>query len=291
MEDRYYVRFKGRVLGPMSGEKTKELVRRGQITRVHELSPDGIEWRRAEEFAEFYPKKAVVQSVTEAVTEQQKPKQTETAEWFVHMDGQSQGPVEEASIRLWIASGRVAPDSLVWKDGMAEWLAAELVRPQWFAGRSVAATSATKSNGDSNASGDAICLELRRQTFWIYFLAIVSLFFSGCQVLWCLFALVTQIAAPPNNGTAVLIGLMFTFFASLLSAYGLFCGIQVLRYANSVAVLKHAPSEQNVLAATRRLSAIWLFVGIYVLTILVCSAVFGTLFYAGSLRALTQFSN
>ena len=207
------------------------------------------------------------------------------------MDGQNQGPVEESSIRLWIASGRVTPDSLVWKDGMTEWLAAELVRPQWFAGRSLAATATTKSSGDSNELLDAISLGLRRQTFWIYFLAIVALFVSGCQVLWCMFALVTQIAAPPNNGNAVLVGLMITFFASLFSAYGLFCGIQVLRYANSVAVLKHAPSEQNVLTATRRLSAIWLLVGIYVLTILVCSAVFGTLFYADSLRALTQFSS
>ena len=291
MEDRYYVRFKGRVLGPMSGEKTNELVRRGQITRVHELSPDGIEWRKAEEFTEFYPKRSLVQAATEAVTDQQKPKQSEVAEWFVHMDGQNQGPAEESSIRLWIASGRVTPDSLVWKDGMAEWLAAELVRPQWFAGRIATTTTSTKFDGGSAESLDVICSELRRQAFWIYFLAIVALFVSGIQVLWCLFVFVTQIAAPPNNGTAVLIGLMVNFFAALFSAYGLFCGVQLLRYANSVAVLKHAPSEQNMLVSTRRLSIVWFFVGIYVLTMLICSAVIGTLIYAGSLRALTQFSN
>ncbi len=53
----------------MSADKTRELVRRGQITRVHELSPDGIEWRKAEEFTEFYPKKAIVQTVAEVAAE------------------------------------------------------------------------------------------------------------------------------------------------------------------------------------------------------------------------------
>jgi hypothetical protein len=36
--DRVYIRFKGRVLGPLTQEKTMDMVKRGQITRQHELS-------------------------------------------------------------------------------------------------------------------------------------------------------------------------------------------------------------------------------------------------------------
>ncbi|MDX1928718.1 MAG: DUF4339 domain-containing protein [Pirellulaceae bacterium] len=292
MEDRYYVRFKGRVLGPMSGDKTKELVRRGQITRVHELSPDGIEWRKAEEFTEFYPKKPIVQVVTEAVTEQQKPKQAEAIEWFVHMDGQNQGPVEESSIRLWINSGRVTPDSLVWKDGMAEWLAAEIVCPQWFAGRAAnvgSNTSAKTVNGSDSL--EAICTELRRQTFWIYSTSIVGLFACGCQILWWLFVLISQIVAPPDNSQAVVVGLIGTFIGAIFSGLGMFCSVQLLRYANSVAVLKHAPTDQNTLVAARRLSGVWLFVGIYVFTTIVFFSILGLLIYVGTLRSLYLISN
>lgn len=293
MEDRYYVRFKGRVLGPMSGDKTKELVRRGQITRLHELSPDGIEWRKAEEFTEFYPKKSIVQAVTEAVTEQQKPKQAEAVEWFVHMDGQNQGPVEESSIRLWINSGRVTPDSLVWKDGMAEWLAAEIVCPQWFVGRGTSVSVGTSAKATSSGldSLDAICMELRRQSFWIYSTSIVGLFACTCQILWWVFVLVSQIVAPPNNGQAVVVGLIGTFIGTVFSGLGMFCSVQLLRYANCVAVLKHAPTDQNTLAAAQRLSGVWLFVGIYVFTTIIFFSILGLLIYVGTLRSLYLISN
>lgn len=276
----------------MSGDKTKELVRRGQITRVHELSPDGIEWRKAEEFTEFYPKKSIVQAVTEAVTEQQKPKQIEAFEWFVHMDGQNQGPVEESSIRLWINSGRVTPDSLVWKDGMAEWLAAEIVCPQWFAGRgaNISSSSAKVAGGSVDSLGE-ICAELRRQTFWIYSTSIVGLFACGCQILWWLFILISQIVAPPNNGQAVVVGLIGTLIGTVFSGLGMFCSVQLLRYANSVAVLKHAPTDQNTLAAARRLSGVWLIVGIYVFTTIVFFSILGLLLYVGVLRSLYLTSN
>ncbi len=57
LEERYYVRFKGRVLGPMSKDKTIELIRRGQISRMHELSPDGLAWKPAEDLPSCFPRR------------------------------------------------------------------------------------------------------------------------------------------------------------------------------------------------------------------------------------------
>lgn len=52
--ERYYVRFKGRVLGPLTREKTMDLAKRGQITKQHELSPDGVAWKQAQEFPDLF---------------------------------------------------------------------------------------------------------------------------------------------------------------------------------------------------------------------------------------------
>lgn len=42
-------------------------------------------------------------------------------EWYYAQDGESVGPLSEPDWQQLIASGKIAPDTLVWHDGMAEW--------------------------------------------------------------------------------------------------------------------------------------------------------------------------
>jgi hypothetical protein len=42
--------------------------------------------------------------------------------WFYGENGLQFGPVDDAGIRQLIASGRVTPATLVWREGMPEWL-------------------------------------------------------------------------------------------------------------------------------------------------------------------------
>jgi hypothetical protein len=42
--------------------------------------------------------------------------------WFYGENGLQFGPVDDAGIRQLIASGRVIPSTLVWREGMPEWL-------------------------------------------------------------------------------------------------------------------------------------------------------------------------
>ena len=58
------------------------------------------------------------------------------AAWHVAVNGQTQGPFSPQQIASGVASGEVKPDTLVWSNGMAGWLAAGQV-PQlqsYFAG-------------------------------------------------------------------------------------------------------------------------------------------------------------
>src|SRR3954453_4067022 len=54
METSLYIRVRGRVLGPYETEKLQSMVRRGQLSRVHELSTDGVSWVRASNYPELF---------------------------------------------------------------------------------------------------------------------------------------------------------------------------------------------------------------------------------------------
>ena len=55
-----------------------------------------------------------------------------TSDWFYVFRGQRQGPVDEAAVAGLIATGQIRPETLLWTEGMAEWLAAGVV-PRWEA--------------------------------------------------------------------------------------------------------------------------------------------------------------
>ena len=54
MDTALYMRIRGRVLGPYDQEKLQGLARRGQLSRMHELSTDGVSWVRASNFPELF---------------------------------------------------------------------------------------------------------------------------------------------------------------------------------------------------------------------------------------------
>ena len=50
----YYLRVRGRVQGPFDQEKLQNFSRRGQLSRLHEVSTDGINWARASTYPELF---------------------------------------------------------------------------------------------------------------------------------------------------------------------------------------------------------------------------------------------
>jgi hypothetical protein len=47
-----------------------------------------------------------------------------TAEWFVGVNGQQQGPYDLAALAAQASAGALTRETLVWKNGMAGWVAA-----------------------------------------------------------------------------------------------------------------------------------------------------------------------
>ena len=154
--ERVFVRFKGRTIGPFPPEKIKEMIKRGQVTRMHELSGDGLSWSKADEFGNFFPPKPSMHSAEMAAGSSQVPPGAEgmgmdgggampapnedaSATWYAHVNNEKQGPVSMDQMRLWVEAKILKKDSLVWKNGMGDWQPASQVLPQLFGGGAPAA--------------------------------------------------------------------------------------------------------------------------------------------------------
>jgi hypothetical protein len=50
------------------------------------------------------------------------------SQWYVSINGESQGPFADAQLRELVSTGRLGPSDLVWRDGMAEWVGAGKIK-------------------------------------------------------------------------------------------------------------------------------------------------------------------
>lgn len=129
MSDLYYVRIRGSVVGPFRPEQVRQLVERGKISRLHELSTDRQTWRPLREFPELAVAPAphadssaggVGDPATPEAQGGEPPPVTKQL-WYYDDGGQPAGPVDDARIAALVASGRVTPNTLVWTAGMKTW--------------------------------------------------------------------------------------------------------------------------------------------------------------------------
>src|SRR4051812_5114131 len=51
----YYVRSRGKVTGPFDLSSVQKLVKRGMVSRIHEISSDRVSWTGAGEYEELFP--------------------------------------------------------------------------------------------------------------------------------------------------------------------------------------------------------------------------------------------
>ncbi len=126
----YHIRIRGNVLGPFRRDQVLKMIERGQLTRRHDVSCDGSEWRPAGEIPELFAPQSspaddqarsaepnVVSQVPDAMLVQPA---SETV-WYYEFDGRENGPVPVSQLTRLIATGVVGADHLVWRDGMADW--------------------------------------------------------------------------------------------------------------------------------------------------------------------------
>ena len=283
--DRIYIRFKGRVLGPITHEKALDMVKRGQITKQHELSPDGSSWRLASEYEEFFPAtstKAAAPAATAKAVEKAQVTATQK-EWYAHFDDANQGPVDEVGLKGWIAAGKVTTKSMLWKAGMAEWTEAGTLRPEWFTRQVARASVSSLTNNANEQDSDTSILSLApiavKPRGWILLIAICATILSSFGVIGSSLMFISAASAPGAGPAKAL--LVITTLANFLAWCGAFYICMLLfRISSSIQVLSYKPSYAEASQVFLAYNKFWKTFGIFITTILVIAFLLNFMFLA-----------
>lgn len=127
-EKRLYVRVRGRVIGPFSLAQLKALRERGQFHRFHEVSEDRKRWVSAATLEELFADGAESVLAIEPTdarpgTAAAAPRTDPATEWFyVDAQGNQAGPVSQDQLLSFARAGTIKGETLVWKEGLANWM-------------------------------------------------------------------------------------------------------------------------------------------------------------------------
>lgn len=134
---RYYVRARGKISGPYDLVQLETLRRRGQLARFHEVSADGRTWAKAGSLSGIFepPPPRAPRPAANARPSAAEPATPpggvatgsgpESAEWYYAVGDQPVGPIDAHDLKRRIDRGEVEPLTLVWREGMAGWVAAK----------------------------------------------------------------------------------------------------------------------------------------------------------------------
>ncbi len=284
--ERYYVRFKGRVLGPLTRDKTLELAKRGQITKQHELSPDGVAWKQAQEFPDFFDNERAIANQT-AVREMQQEMSAPdvpSEEWYAHFNNSNQGPVDINGMKKWIASGKVNKETMIWRPGMSEWQSAELIRAEWFGASSTgkSASHQSQTHLDSSSSGadsqGDLSTTLIRMRVSVLFLAITGVVIG---TVWTIGSIASffLVATRDGNGPAKVMTVLFSLVHVATSIAWFTGSIFLLQFGNRLSVLIYRSETTDIERALQILVRFWKFTAIVVLVWLIIVTILGSILY------------
>ncbi|MEM0926023.1 MAG: DUF4339 domain-containing protein [Planctomycetota bacterium] len=267
--ERVFVRFRGRTIGPFTPDKIKEMVRRGQVTRMHELSGDGLSWMKADEFGNFFPKAVQAGSVAGDMAASASdvppgeggamaPNENATAQWYAHVDGEKQGPVSMDQMRLYAEAKILKKDSLVWKNGMQSWQAAAEVIPELFgspapsAGSSPASATVVADSGGASEATGPLASELCKPHALVMTLGIGLLVIAATLVI-------AQILLLNQGGRQLKSTPMIAAVKIALAGVATVSGIMAVQTASKLRAAGEAASPIQTLNAVRALKQFWLF--------------------------------
>lgn len=152
LSKQYFIRIRGIVRGPFPAEKLKDLARRGQFSRVHHVSVDGINWEPAANHPELLPEAKAVRIHKQPIKAEEKDSGYELAAtgepaavdgsrnepareddprdraaWYYASGGNQVGPISFAELRQLASRGALQHNDPVWGQGMSAWTEAASV--------------------------------------------------------------------------------------------------------------------------------------------------------------------
>ena len=264
MEDQLYVRIRGRVQGPFDKEKLRGLVKRGQLSRMHEVSPDGNDWKPASEYQELFATEArQAAQQSEPVSKEDQPVEQE-AVWYYSVNGVQAGPVTFEQLQSQAAPGHLSSDDLVWKEGMKDWVPGAAVPGLLFCTdpMNAEATDATNTT-TTNKLGGGLLRTLKDSQGWIRFIVFfLFLSFAVASVagLWFVIRGIHEHTRKPIE-----IGIYWLLYSAIF----FYAGWLLNSFRKRVGRFLQDKSPARLDQALRSLRALWIYVSIIFIILLV----------------------
>lgn len=174
MADTYFVRFRGRTVGPYNLAQAQQMARKGQLSRTSEVSSDGQSWSQAGAFPEIFERPTTTASASSKASALSLepelsptkavafpafdiPKTPSLNEWYYTSGDEQKGPTSAANIVAMLRAGSLAANDRVWREGLDNWVSVSDV-PDFSAavGPLLPQAAATRGTG---ADGGAFCRE------------------------------------------------------------------------------------------------------------------------------------
>ncbi|MEI8376598.1 MAG: DUF4339 domain-containing protein [Planctomycetota bacterium] len=290
MDTDLYLRVRGRVLGPYDLEKLQTLVRRGQLSRKHEVSTDGTHWVAASTYPDLFVGAPVTlpsppgnsnypQPVNPSPVANDDPGFSVEGDqpgaapampntqpsggrlWYYEHASTQSGPVEESVLRTLLLTGQIDPDALVWNEGMSQWTAASQIP-----GLVSLVRGKGRPGGGNSQPSDAEVQSLCKAAFasqpWVLFLAITAFIYGGlCVVggfLWSIMGARLGVPLLVSMGVSSIV-------SGIVSAIG---GILLINYARDLSSLRYRSNCKDLEKSMQRLKTFWMFISIVLIVIL-----------------------
>ncbi len=310
MSGEYYVRIRGRVHGPLSQQKLHSLVQKGQLSRIHEISPDGRSWQPAAKMTELFTAPVTAPNAGAAgfaptasehaasfVDLSKGPDSSDvwsgnsaaaipSESWYYAIGGAQQGPVSTAQLVDLIRTATVTPSSMVWKNDMDTWTEASNVAtliPHF--------PSRARSQANSNSNNSGATTTIRPTDVGFDSEAITTGGFEAVVNFelqkWSGSLLLAQIAAI-LAGILSIVGGIFCVLAFVVSVQfstiiigllnmtiggmTLFVGIAMLKLRRTIGEAAKTGSGESIMHSIRAVTPLWRILAWTLITTIVLSA-------------------
>jgi hypothetical protein len=275
MESQLYIRIRGRVLGPYDREKLQALARRGQLSRMHELSPDATSWVRASTYPELFTlddaargtlvPEGTPERLAVPIAPDVQPPLAAARRWWYRKNNAEAGPVEEAALQQMLASAILGPDDMVWTDGMPQWMPARAAGLMPTLYTPLATQPGSAGTGTLERSEElpaSLCKSATTARSWALFIAVAYFIFAG---LFTAAGILFLIQGANHHLTPVVAWGLFALIFAIDLAVG---GCLLSTYANRSANLNFSKHPMVLEKSLDTLRSFWIYTSINLIVIL-----------------------
>jgi hypothetical protein len=204
-------------------------------------------------------------------------------QWYFLSDTQEQVPVQEEHLPGLVQTGVVRPNTMIWREGMTEWISCSEAKPELFARRQVvpvvgaAATARQTAALQSHSSpvvragttgmqmGDGQIVReaaraLASASIWIKLIGVVLLVFGVIYILVALFTMVAGVSAPGM----LILALIFSLVTGVVGSVVMWMGILLFQSASKAQDAAASGQKHDLLSALHQNAKFFKICGITV---------------------------